>query len=204
MSSSVAIVRTGVANTASMVAGLRRVGADPQLCEDAETVRTAPYVVLPGVGTFGAGIASLKRMGVDEALKERIQSGLPTLAVCVGHQLLFQQSEESPEAEGLNIIEGSIQGFPPEVTCPQLGWNLVTAPKGARIFESGYAYFANSFRALHADPDWKMATADHGGKFIAGLERGAVVTAQFHPELSGPWGLSFFTRWLEVGRGRSS
>jgi imidazole glycerol phosphate synthase glutamine amidotransferase subunit len=186
-----------------MIAGLRRVGAEPQLCEDADTVSKAPFVVLPGVGTFGAGIESLKRMGVAEALKNRISDGRPTLAVCVGHQLLFQASDESPEAEGFAIIDASITGFPQGVTSPQLGWNLVSAPEDSKIFTTGYAYFANSFRATEANSEWKIARADHGGQFVAGLERGAVVTAQFHPELSGPWGLSFFERWLEVGRKRN-
>ena len=102
----VSVLSTGVANTASILAGFLRAGAQASLCEDAEQIEAASYVVLPGVGAFGAGMRTLEERNMVEALRRRIQNGAPTLAVCVGLQLLFAESEESPGVSGTWNISG--------------------------------------------------------------------------------------------------
>ena len=196
----VTIIATGVANTASVAAALRRCGAVTELTVDRDRVRTAEHLILPGVGSFAAGMACLREHDLSAVLRERVQSGRPTLAICLGMQLLFAESEESPGVKGLGIVDDVVRRFGDEVRIPQFGWNRVEAGDGCRLLESGWAYFANSYRAERGPDDWSCATADHGGTFIAAMERGGLLACQFHPELSGPWGLSLVRRWSNAGR----
>ena len=193
----VAIVPTGTANLASVQAAFRRLGAEPHLVEDAATVGSASHVMLPGVGAFGASLERLQEHGLDRALIERIKADKPTIAICVGHQLLFESSEESPGVRGLGIVRAAIARFPEGVRVPQFGWNRVEAADDCNLLESGHAYFANSYRAIEA-PGWKMARAEHGGPFVAAMERGNVIGCQFHPELSGDYGAALLSRFLEL------
>jgi len=190
------VVRTGTANLASVVAGLERVGARPRVTQDADAVHGAPRVVLPGVGTLDAAMTSLRKGGLDEAVSRRVGEGRPTLAVCLGLQILASGSEESPDEEGLGILSGRVTRFAEGVRVPQLGWNRVEAGEGCRLIESGWAYFANSYKLDEVPAGWRGALSDHGGPFVAAIERGDVLACQFHPELSGAWGLALLERWL--------
>ena len=195
----VVVVRTGTANTASVLAGLERAGAVCSMASSATEVDNAHRVVLPGVGTFGAAMERLVRDGLVEPLRERIRQGRPTLAICVGLQVLCERSDESPDSRGLGCIPSSVGRFGTDLKVPQIGWNRVTPAEGDRsLLTEGYAYFANSFRLTGCPDGWIGATTDYGGPFLAALERGAVLACQFHPELSGSWGLSLLRRWLEV------
>ena len=192
----VVILPTGTANLASVIAAFERLGARPTIAADAAAVERAERVVLPGVGTFGAAMAGLRRAGLDRTIARRVRDGLPTVAMCVGLQVLFRESEESPGASGLAVIEGRVGRFPDAVRVPQFGWNRIEPEAGCRYLEPGFAYFANSYRA-EAAPGWRAARAEHGGPFIAALERGEVLACQFHPELSGAFGRALLARWLE-------
>lgn len=193
------IVPTGTANIASVIAALRRLGAMPALADSPAAVAGAARVVLPGVGSFGAAMTRLREGGFDAALRQRIEADRPTLCICVGHQLLFEGSAESPGVGGLGVIAATVERFPEGVRVPQFGWNAVRAQAGSAMFEDGHAYFANSFRAREA-PGWNVARAGHGGPFVAAVERGRVVGCQFHPELSGDYGAALLGRFLELGR----
>lgn len=197
----VLVVRTGTANLASVRAGLARAGAASELTGDPAAVRSADRVVLPGVGAFGAAAAALAADGLDEALRERVAAGRPTLAVCLGQQLLAEGSGESPGVPGLGAFPGTVERFPAGVRIPQLGWNFVAPGPGCRWLTPGYAWFANSYRLTVAPAGWKAAWAEHGTRFVAALERDGVLACQFHPELSGPWGQDLLRRWLETTEG---
>ena len=190
-------MRTGVANLASMRAGLEREGADVALTVDPEAVRTADRVVLPGVGAFGAAMAELGQLGLGEALAERVRAGRPTLTVCLGLQVLARASEETPGVAGLGVIDAVVTRFAGPVRVPQMGWNAVTPEAEARWVQRGFAYFANTYKLNALPQGWTGALADHGGPFVAAMERGAVLACQFHPELSGAWGAGLLRRWLE-------
>ena len=193
----VLVVPTGTANLASVRAAFERLGATVEMAERPAQIEDAERVVLPGVGAFGASMAQVRDHGFDEPLAARIAAGRATFAVCVGLQLLFEASEESPGKRGLGVVPGTIGRLPDTVRVPQLGWNRVEPGPGCRLIEAGHAYFANSYRAAPPAPEgWAAATADHGGPFIAAIERGAVLGCQFHPELSGPWGQALIGRWL--------
>lgn len=199
----VCIVRTGVANMASVMAGLRRAGATPHVSDLPEEVESAEAVVLPGVGAFGAGMGLLGNNGLIPRLQARVRAGRPTLAVCLGLQLLLDGSDESPGVEGLGLVAGRATRFPPTVRVPQMGWNRVEPQDGCELLRPGTAYFANSYRLESAPEGWACARTEHAGPFVSALERGAVLACQFHPELSGRWGLELLGRWLERARAGS-
>lgn len=191
------IVRTGTANLASVCAGFQRLGVTPHITADPAVARDAACVVLPGVGAFGAAMAQLTARGLDVALRQRMVSDKPTLAICLGLQLLCESSTESPGVAGLGVVRGAIDRFGANVRVPQLGWNEVVPDTGARWLTRDYAYFANSYRLTTPPPDCQVAWTDYGGRFVCAFERGRLLACQFHPELSGPWGLELLRRWLE-------
>jgi imidazole glycerol phosphate synthase glutamine amidotransferase subunit len=192
----VVVLPTGTANLASVLAAFARLGAKARIASDAAMIERAARVVLPGVGTFGAAVAGLREAGLDEAIAARVRAGRPTLAMCVGLQVLFEESDESPGVIGLSALAGRVDAFPATVRVPQFGWNRIEPEPGCRYLAPGYGYFANSYRVLAA-PGCRIATAEHGGRFVAALERDAVLACQFHPELSGAYGHQLIARWLE-------
>jgi glutamine amidotransferase len=196
VSRSVVVLPTGTANLASVLAALTRLGATARVAREPAEVAHAERLVLPGVGTFGATMAGLRAAGLDAAITDRARGDAPILAMCVGLQVLFEQSDESPGAEGLGVLSGRVGRFPPTVRVPQFGWNRIEPEPGCRYLEPGHAYFANSFRVLAA-PGCKVARAEHGDRFVAAIERGRLLACQFHPELSGAFGHALIARWLE-------
>lgn len=195
----VQVVRTSTANLAAVRAAFARLGAQTVVTGDADAIRHGPRVVLPGVGAFAAALDAIQGGGVDEALRERVEAGRPTLAICLGLQLLAEGSEEAPGARGLGILPGLARRFDPESgRVPHMGWNAVSTPGEALMLRSGHAYFAHSYRLQDSPPGWHVARSDYGGDFVAAVERGPVVACQFHPELSGAYGAGLLGRWLEA------
>ena len=199
----VLVVPTGTANMASVLAGLQRAGARARITADPGEVLSGNRLVLPGVGSLGAAMKRLSQDGLVEALAARVREGRPTLAVCLGLQILCESSAESPGVRGLGILKCRAGKFPDSVRVPQIGWNRVEGENGCRLIENGYAYFANSYRLIDPPAGWNAAFSDHGGRFVAALERGLVLACQFHPELSGRWGLGLISRWLDQSGGGS-
>lgn len=196
------IVDTGVANIASMKAAFRRLGAEPTLTRDAQSIESGDRVVLPGVGAFGAGMEMLREADLAEPLRRRLAEPRPTLAVCLGMQLLADGSEESPGVDGLGVIEARVGRFGEDVRVPQFGWNEVEPTSDCEMLRPGYAYFANSYRLATPPPGWACALTEYGGDFVSAMERGPVLACQFHPEISSSWGLNLLERWLEQGNAR--
>ncbi|MEQ8317057.1 MAG: imidazole glycerol phosphate synthase subunit HisH [Phycisphaerales bacterium] len=193
--SSVAIVQTGVANTASVAAALERCGVRVSKAQTDGDVERAAYLALPGVGSFGAGMEALQRAGLVDALRARIEAGRPTLAICLGMQLLCSSSEESPGAEGLGVIDARVEALSEPVR-PRFGWNRVVPDAGCDAIDDGYAYYANSFGVRAQPSGWACAMSELEAPFVGALQRGSIVACQFHPELSGPWGLGLLKRWM--------
>ncbi|MFH2113051.1 MAG: imidazole glycerol phosphate synthase subunit HisH [Spirochaetota bacterium] len=191
----VAVADTGRCNLASMMAALQRNGADAYVCADPQGIVDADYAVLPGVGAFGPVAERLRDSGLGPAFASRIRAEKPTLAVCLGMQLIFEGSEESPGEPGIGALPGTFKTFGPEVRSPLFGWNLVS-DAGAFLSEPGWAYFAHSYRLDKAPTGWKAAMSDYGSPYVSALEKGPMLLCQFHPELSGDWGGRLLTRWL--------
>ena len=155
--------------------------------------------MLPGVGAFGAAMQRLVAAGLVDVLAERVRAGRPLLAICLGLQLLCESSAESPGVRGLGVVPGRVTRFDTGLRVPQLGWNFIKPEPACSLLTSGHAYFANSYRLTDTPAGWSAASAEYGGPFVAAFERGSVLACQFHPELSGRWGLQLLRRWLEIG-----
>lgn len=197
----VTIIRTGTANVASVTAAFERLGLQVDFTDDPGEVGRASFVVLPGVGSFAAGMERLVATGIDRALVRRVSDGQPTLGICLGMQLFARSSDESPGVAGLGVLNANVSAFDASVSVPQLGWNRIEADAGCRVLRSGMVYYANSYK-FDAVPDgWNGARTTHGDRFVGAIERGPVVLCQFHPELSGPFGAGILNRWIELAEG---
>lgn len=192
------VVQTGVANLASVLAALERLGATPRLVDRPDQVSASQRLLLPGVGAFGAAMARIDALALREPLRDRITEGRPTLTICLGLQLLASGSEETPGVAGLGVFDATVTRFRGEdVRIPQMGWNHVQPSAGARWTEEGFAYYANTYKLDALPAGWEGAVSHHAGPFVAAVERGSVLACQFHPELSGPWGAALIRRWME-------
>ena len=190
------IINTGVANIRSLQAAFDRLEESWQLTTDANEIAEAKQVVLPGVGTFAAATKKLDELKIRQPLTERIQADRATLCICLGMQLLCTNSEESPGAVGLGIVDQSVRRFGSDVYVPQLGWNNVQPHDENGPLEAGEAYFANSFRLVDPPEGWGYALSEYGGTFTSAFWRGRVLACQFHPELSGEWGQTILKNWI--------
>ena len=195
------MVRTSTANLASVLTGFDRLGCRVHATDDSRDVAAAERLVLPGVGAFAAAQRAIASHGLEDALRERIERGRPTLGICLGMQLMATGSEEAPGVAGLAVFDGVVGGYESGEEgwrVPQMGWNLVTPDARCEIVPGGYAYFANSYRLAAAPDGWLPVWCEYAGRFLAAVERGPVVGCQFHPELSGDYGKALLTRWLEA------
>lgn len=197
----ISVVNTGTTNIASIVSALRRCGGRVQVVDKCQEVDDAERLVLPGVGTFGAAMEHLHKCGIINSLRSRVKMGIPTLAICLGFQLLYQSSEESPNESGLAVINGRVERFNRNVKVPHLGWNFVRPGDGSAYLQEGYAYFAHSYRVTEKREGWLGTLATYDGEFLAAVEKGRVLACQFHPELSGAWGLALLKRWIVQNEG---
>ncbi len=194
----ITIVETGLANLASVAAAWKRLGHHPLLTTDATTVRRADLVMLPGVGAFGPGMAMLCQHGLDEVLRERVATGRPLLAVCLGLQLLARRSEEAERVEGLGIVPAQVERLAGPDRVPHMGWAPILPTPGARLLSPGYVYFAHSYAVRELPEGHAGATSQHSGRtFVAAIEHGSVLAMQFHPELSGALGEAVLARWAQ-------
>ncbi|HEY3144244.1 MAG TPA: imidazole glycerol phosphate synthase subunit HisH [Acidimicrobiales bacterium] len=194
----IAVLDYGIGNLRSAEKALVRVGADARLTSDPGVIREAAGVVLPGVGAFGRCMEALEATGLDELAVEAAFSGRPFLGICVGMQLLYRGSEESPDVPGLGILPGMIRRLPDGVKRPQMQWNILqhhqATPLLAGLDEPTWVYFVHSYAAL---PDeHTVATCDYGGPMAAAVEQGALWATQFHPEKSGTAGLRILANFV--------
>ena len=204
---SIGVVDTGVANLVSIQVAFRRLGVEVSLVRTADEVVNAAGIVLPGVGSFGSGMAALKHRGLIDPIRNRVDSGRPLFAICLGLQMLCLGSEESPGIGGIGALDTVVRRLPPGTNRPHLGWNRVVAEdneESTMVVPSGAAYFANGFALSEIPVGWSGAWSSDGGRFVAAIEREDVVACQFHPELSGSFGREVLSRWLSLVQESSS
>jgi glutamine amidotransferase len=195
----VAVLDYGIGNLRSAQKALEHVGADARLTADPHEIGRAAGVVLPGVGAFGQCMQALRATGLDKIAIDAAESGRPFLGICVGMQLLYEGSDESPEEPGLGILPGRVRLLPDTVKRPQMQWNtldLVGEPQlTAGLDRPVWVYFVHSYAA--APHDGVVATCDYGGPVAAAVERGRLWATQFHPEKSGVTGLAMLRNWVD-------
>lgn len=195
----IAIVDYGAGNLVSVKKAFDRLGAESVITSDADVVRRAKKIVLPGVGHF-ASTDVLGRSGLKAVIGESIQRGAPFLGICVGLQWMFAGSEESPETAGLKLFPQVCGRFPASVKSPHVGWNSIEIDPRSRLFRgvpaSPFVYFTHSFRAPISEET--VACCEYGGRFAAAVERANVFGVQFHPEKSGETGLQLLRNFCEL------
>jgi imidazole glycerol-phosphate synthase subunit HisH len=201
---SVAVIDYDAGNTLSVTRALERVGARVDLTPDPEHVARADAVVLPGVGAFGDCVRKLEERGMDGACREAIAGGKPFLGVCVGLQVLFEESGESPGVEGLGILPGRVVRFEVEdLKVPHMGWNQLDVAREHPVLAGldGEAfYFVHSYYPDPAERGDVLGTAEYGGKFCAAAGRENLAAVQFHPEKSSRAGLKLYENFLSWAR----
>jgi glutamine amidotransferase len=194
----VAVLDYGIGNLRSAQKALVRVGADARLTADPGLAAEAAGVVLPGVGAFGRCMEALRQARLDRVALDAVAGGVPFLAICVGMQLLYEGSEESPGVAGLGVLPGTVRRLPDGVKRPQMQWNrldLAGDPAlAAGIDRPVWAYFVHSFAAEPGDH--VVATCDYGGPVVAAVERDRLWATQFHPEKSGSAGLAMLRNFV--------
>jgi glutamine amidotransferase len=196
----VAVVDYDAGNTLSVIRALERVGARVNLTPDPKEVETADAVVLPGVGAFGDCMRKLKERGMDGACLEAYRTGKPFLGVCVGLQVLFEGSEESPGAAGLGVLPGRVVRFDVgNLKVPHMGWNELEVMRPHPVLDGLHReafYFVHSYHPVPEKGSDVLGVVDYGGAFCAAAGRENLVAVQFHPEKSSRAGLKLYENFL--------
>ena len=199
----IAVVDYGMGNLRSVAKALERVGADVEVTPDPERIADADGVVLPGVGAFGKCMENLRAAGLEGAVREAAKSGKPFLGVCVGMQILFEESEEFGPIRGLGILPGRVKRFVPRDSAqkvPHMGWNTLEVkhrvPALRGVADGSYVYFVHSYYVETDDPGIVASTTPYGVNFASSVARGNLFATQFHPEKSQDVGLKMLQNFV--------
>jgi len=196
----IAIIDYGIGNLRSAEKALQHLGADARLTSDRSDIERASAVVLPGVGAFGACMQALRATGLEPVTKEAATDGRPFLGICIGMQMLFDGSDESPDTPGLGVMSGRVTRLPAAERLPQMGWNTVEVRAGSRLCaglpETPWLYFVHSYAPDPTDEVSVAAWCTYGRRFAAAIESGSIWATQFHPEKSGAVGLHLLANFV--------
>ncbi len=200
----IAIIDYGAGNLQSVKKALDFIGAENVITDNPETINSCDKILLPGVGSFGDAMDSMSQKGLVETVKENALSGKPFLGICLGLQLLFEESEESPGVKGLGIFKGKIKKFPNDMglKIPHIGWNSLEIRQNDTLFkdipENSYVYFVHSYY-LHAEDESDIATVtNYGIDFHSAVGKDNIFATQFHPEKSGDVGLQILKNFASM------
>lgn len=207
----IAIIDYGVGNLFSLKSSLSAIGAEAVVTRDQQVLNQADHIILPGVGAFGDAADKLRETGMFQVVLDQAASGKPLLGICLGMQLLFEESEEYGRHRGLGLIPGRVVSMEPVVPrgykVPHIGWNALHFPKDRPadplfryIREGDCVYFVHSYYATDCEES-VIATAEYGPELTAAVRRGNVMGTQFHPEKSGAVGLNILRAFCEMEEG---
>ncbi len=198
----VAIIDYDAGNIKSVEKAVNALGYEVAVTRDKDLIRKASHVILPGVGAFGDAMEKLHSYGLTEIIKEVTATDTPFLGICLGLQLLFEESEESPGIAGLGILKGKIKLIPQgeDIKVPHIGWNSLKYLNPGRLFagipENSYVYFVHSYYLQAYDPEIVTASTEYGTLIHASVEKGNVFACQFHPEKSSEVGMKILDNFL--------
>jgi glutamine amidotransferase len=202
----IAIIDYDAGNIRSVEKALSYLGEKTVVSRDPDILKSVDKVILPGVGSFGQAMENLHRYELVPVIRDMIENGKPFLGICLGLQLLFESSEESPGAEGLGILKGKILKIPssPGLKIPHMGWNSLQLQNNGRLFrnipQDTYVYFVHSYYLQAQEPEIVKAVTGYGTEIHASVEKDNVFACQFHPEKSGKYGLEILKNFAELGR----
>jgi len=201
----IAIVDVCSGNLRSVERAIAKVGGDVIVTRDPEVVRKADKIVVPGQGAFGVFMRGLVERDLGEPLREAIASGRPYLGICLGLQILFDESEEQGPVAGLGVLAGKVKKLAPAdptLKVPHMGWNRIAQKKPERLLagipDGAYVYFVHSFHAVPADASILALESQHGVSVCAAIRRDNVFACQFHPEKSQAVGLQLLANFVEA------
>ena len=200
----IAIIDYDAGNIKSVEKAMHLLGQEVVVTRDRESILKADKVILPGVGAFGDAMSKIRQYNLEEVIHEVVEKGTPFLGICLGLQLLFERSDETPGVEGLGILKGEILRIPdqPGLKIPHMGWNSLELKNGGRLFagvpEQTYVYFVHSYYLEAEDPAIVKATTQYGVEIHASVEQGNVFACQFHPEKSSETGLQILRNFLRI------
>ncbi|MBQ1172469.1 MAG: imidazole glycerol phosphate synthase subunit HisH [Lachnospiraceae bacterium] len=200
----IAIIDYDAGNIKSVEKAFQFLKQDVILTRDAGQILNADAVVLPGVGSFGDAMKKLENYGLVDIIRKVVEKNIPFLGICLGLQLLFDSSEESPAVKGLGVLPGKIVKIPDDqgLKVPHIGWNSLKYPKPGRLFEGikeeEYVYFVHSYYLVADTDDIVTATTDYVAHIHASVEKGNVFACQFHPEKSSDVGLKILSNFIKV------
>lgn len=200
----IAIIDYDAGNIKSVEKALNFLGEEVTITRDKTEILSADGVILPGVGAFGDAMEKLHSYGLVEVIREVTDKKIPFLGICLGLQLMFESSEETPGIEGLHILEGRIRRIPSTegLKIPHIGWNDLAFPNAGRLFrgieEHSYVYFVHSYYLEAADPSIVTATTEYGTLIHASVEKDNIFACQFHPEKSSQVGLKILQNFVEI------
>lgn len=202
----IAIVDYGVGNLYSVEKAFAKFSDDVILTQSADVIDKADKVVLPGVGAFGDCMKNFKASGLMDAVIRAVENNKPVMGICVGLQIMFEGSEESPDVKGLGIFKGMVRKInAPGLKIPHMGWNSLTINENTHvdinlfknIRKNPYVYFVHSYHAMPEDKSIILATSIYGEEITAAVGKNNVIATQFHPEKSGDIGLSIIKNFVE-------
>ena len=205
LKSMVAIIDYDAGNIKSVQKAIEYLGEDVIITRDPEVILNASRVILPGVGAFGDAMEKLHKYNLVDVIKEVVKREIPFLGICLGLQLLFERSDETPGVQGLGILKGEIKRIPDngELKIPHIGWNSLSFPNKGRLYdgisEESYVYFVHSYYLEAEDKNIVVATTEYGTTIHASVEQGNVFACQFHPEKSSDTGMKLLTNFLKEG-----
>lgn len=200
----IAIIDYDAGNIKSVEKALKRLGQDVKVTRDREEILHADKVILPGVGSFGDAMEKLVNYGLKDVIYEVVDKNIPFLGICLGMQLLFERSDETPGVEGLGILKGEILRIPETfgLKIPHMGWNSLRFPNQGRLFkglpEEPYVYFVHSYYLKAKEEEIVTATTEYGTLIHASVEKGNVFACQFHPEKSSDTGIQILKNFVEL------
>lgn len=200
----IAIIDYDAGNIKSVEKALQFLGEEVNVTRDAAAILGADGVILPGVGAFGDAMGKLHSYGLVDVIYRYVETGRPFLGICLGLQLLFEESEESPGVKGLHLLDGKIVKIPAKngLKVPHIGWNDLSFPHEGKLFrglqEHPYVYFVHSYYLQAADEKIVTAVADYGVRIHASVEQGNVFACQFHPEKSSDVGMQILRNFIGV------
>lgn len=204
----ITIIDYGAGNLFSVRKALEYFGAKVTVSDASSDILKAKGLVLPGVGAFGWGMKLLKEKGLCDSIKEAVDKGIPLLGVCLGLQLLFEESEESPEIKGLGIIKGKVKKLQSNLPLPHIGWNQVRIVRDAPIFKEikseSFFYFVHSYYGEPIDKGLVCGETDYGIIFPSAIWQNNVFAVQFHPEKSSKEGLRIYKNFLNIVYGNNT